>query len=69
MSSSTHVPEAESLDPATALATIKTQRQAVLVRSDLILIAWGLAWVVGYTGLALGAVPSSWPPASPPLSS
>lgn len=57
MSSSTHVPEAESLDPATALATIKTQRQAVLVRSDLILIAWGLAWVVGYTGLALGGSP------------
>lgn len=47
-------PETGGLDPAAALATIRTQRQAVVVRSDLILIAWGLAWAVGYVSLALG---------------
>ena len=50
--SSASSPETGGLDPATALATIRTQRQAVVVRSDLILIAWGLAWVVGYVSLA-----------------
>ena len=49
--SSASSPETGGLDPATALATIRTQRQAVVVRSDLILIAWGLA----YVSLALGA--------------
>ena len=53
--SSASSPETGGLDPAAALATIRTQRQAVVVRSDLILIAWGLAWVVGYVSLALGA--------------